>query len=259
MRNHGTTASNLEPAGLPPHAPLPQYYSDEDEHRRFLRGMFDGTAAHYDRVERLLALGTGPWYRRQALRRAGLLPGMHVIDVGIGTGLLAREALALCGAHGRLTGVDPSPGMMAQAKLAGVAMLLGRAEALPCDDASADFVSLGYALRHLSDLDRALSEFHRVLRPGGRLLMLEITRPQGRMASLALKGYMRAVVPAAARLLTRNADTATLWRYYWDTIEACIPAGQVREAMRRAGFAAVEQHVELGIFYEYTARKPRSA
>lgn len=249
----------LEPIGLAPHAPLPQYYRNEDEHQRFLRNMFDATAPDYERVERMLALGTGAWYRRQALRRAGVVPGMRIVDVGTGTGLLAREALKLCGERGTLTGVDPSPGMMAQANLPGAAMLHGRAEALPCGDASADLLCMGYALRHLSDLDRALSEFHRVLRPGGRLVMLEITRPTGRLANLALKAYMRAVVPVAARLVTRNADTATLWRYYWDTIEACIPATLVLEVMRRAGFEAVDHRVELGVFYEYTARKPGPA
>lgn len=259
MRHPSIPPSRVEPAGLAPHAPLTQYYHDENEHQRFLREMFDGTAADYDRVERMLALGTGPWYRRQALRRAGLAPGMHVLDVGTGTGLLAREALALCQPGGSVTGVDPSAGMMAHAHLADVALLQGRAEELPCGAATADFVSMGYALRHLSDLDRALAEFFRVLRPGGRLLMLEITKPQGRMATLALKGYMRAVVPVAARLVTRSADTATLWRYYWDTIEACIPAAQVLQAMRRAGFAQVGQHVELGVFYEYSALKPRAA
>jgi demethylmenaquinone methyltransferase/2-methoxy-6-polyprenyl-1,4-benzoquinol methylase len=235
---------------------LTQYYHDEEEHQRFLRQMFDGTAGDYDRVERMLAFGTGPWYRRQALRRAGLAPGMHVLDVGTGTGLLAREALALCAPGGSVTGVDPSAGMMAQARLADVALLQGRAEELPCGNATADFVSMGYALRHLSDVDRALAEFFRVLRPGGRLAMLEITKPQGRMATLALKGYMRAWVPMAARLVTRSTDTAVLWRYYWDTIEACIPPTQVLQAMRRAGFAQVDRHVELGIFSEYTARKP---
>jgi demethylmenaquinone methyltransferase / 2-methoxy-6-polyprenyl-1,4-benzoquinol methylase len=242
--------------GLAPHAPLTQYYHDEDEHQRFLREMFDGTAADYDRVERLLALGTGPWYRRQALRRASLAPGMEVLDVGTGTGLLAREALVLSRPGGNVTGVDPSAGMMAQARLPEVTLLQGRAEELPCGNATADFVSMGYALRHLSDLDRALAEFFRVLRPGGRLLMLEITKPRGRMATLALKGYMRAVVPVAARLVTRSADTATLWRYYWDTIEACIPPELVLDAMRRAGFVQVNRYVELGIFSEYTARKP---
>jgi demethylmenaquinone methyltransferase/2-methoxy-6-polyprenyl-1,4-benzoquinol methylase len=244
------------PVGLAPHAPLPRYYDDEADHQRFLRRMFDGTAADYDRVERLLAFGSGPWYRRQALRRAGVGPGMQVLDVGIGTGLVAREALALVGPTGRVTGVDPSPGMMAQAHLRDVELLQGRAEELPCADASADVVSMGYALRHLSDLDRALAEFLRVLRPGGRLVVLEITKPSGRIATLALKAYMRALVPMLARLFTRNADTTTLWRYYWDTIEACIPAERVLDAMRRAGFMQVARHVELGLFSEYTAIKP---
>jgi demethylmenaquinone methyltransferase/2-methoxy-6-polyprenyl-1,4-benzoquinol methylase len=251
------TTPRIEPAGLAPHAPLPQYYRDEDEHRRFLRDLFDATAVDYERVERMLALGTGAWYRRQALRRAGLVAGMQVVDVGTGTGLLAREALALCGSDAALIGVDPSPGMLAQAHLPAASLRQGRAEDLPCTDASADFLCMGYALRHLSDLHLALSEFRRVLRPGGRLLMLEITRPLGRVAQMALKGYMRALVPVVARLVTRRADTVTLWRYYWDTIEACIPADEVLDAMRRAGFAEVRGHAELGIFTEYTALAPR--
>ena len=255
----GITPQRARPASLPPHAPLSEYYSNEDEHERFVRRMFDDTAVDYERVERLLAWGTGSWYRRQALRRAGLKEGMQVLDVGTGTGLLAREALALCGAQGSLIGVDPSAGMMAQAHLPRASMLQGRAEALPCADAASDFLCMGYALRHLSDLDQALSEFFRVLRPGGRLLMLEITRPRGALAQWALKGYMRTLVPVAARLVTRRADTATLWRYYWDTIEACIAPSQVIDAMRRAGFVEVDQHVELGIFREYTACKPRPA
>ena len=259
MQHEGIPPQRAQPSGLPPHAPLPEYYSNEDEHERFVRHMFDATAVDYDRIERLLAWGTGSWYRRQALRRAGLNAGMQVLDVGIGTGLLAREALQLCGERGTLTGVDPSAGMMAQAHLPQAHFLQGRAEALPCADAGADFVCMGYALRHLSDLDQAFLEFHRVLRPGGRLLMLEITRPRGALARWALKGYMRSVVPMAARLVTRHADTATLWRYYWDTIEACIPPSQVVDAMRRAGFSEVEQHVELGIFSEYTACKRRPA
>ena len=259
VRPDGITPQRARPASLPPHAPLPEYYSNEDEHERFVRQMFDATAVDYERVERLLAWGSGSWYRRQALRRAGLKQGMQVLDVGTGTGLLARQALELCGAQGSLIGVDPSAGMMAQASLPRASMLQGRAEALPCVDAASDFLCMGYALRHLSDLDQALSEFLRVLRPGGRLLMLEITRPRSTLARWALKGYMRTLVPVAARLVTQRADTATLWRYYWDTIEACIAPSQVLEAMRRAGFVEIDQHVELGIFREYTACKPRPA
>ena len=242
---------------LRPHPPLPAYYGDEAEHQQFLRRIFDDTANDYDRLERMLAFGTGPWYRRLALQRAGLAKGAHVLDVGIGTGLVAREALALIGPTGRLIGVDPSPGMMAEVKLAGVELVAGRAEALPQPDASHDFVSMGYALRHIADVAAAFAEFYRVLRPGGRLLVLEISKPAGRMGTALLKTYMRGVVPMIARVVARRAASPELWRFYWDTIEACIAPEAVVAALRAAGFENAGRHVVLGIFSEYTATKPR--
>jgi demethylmenaquinone methyltransferase/2-methoxy-6-polyprenyl-1,4-benzoquinol methylase len=246
----------MSPAPLPPHAPLTAYYRDEDDRHRFLRRIFDETAPDYDRIESVLALGSGRWYRRKALERAGLAPGDRVLDVGIGTGLVAREALRVMGGRGQLVGVDPSPGMMGQVALPGVELVAGRAEALPRPDASADFLSMGYALRHISDVAAAFAEFHRVLRPGGRLLVLEITRPASAMGMAFLRTYMRFGVPLVARAVARRADTAQLWRYYWDTIEACIPPETVMAALREAGFVDVSRTVSLGIFSEYTARRP---
>jgi demethylmenaquinone methyltransferase/2-methoxy-6-polyprenyl-1,4-benzoquinol methylase len=254
MNDPSPSSTTTEP--LRPHPPLPAYYRDELEHDRFLRRIFDDTAPDYDRIERVLAWGSGSRYRRAALQRGGLAAGAQVLDVGIGTGLVAREALALIGSRGRLVGVDPSPGMMAAATLPGVELLRGRAEALPQPDASSDFVSMGYALRHIGDVSTAFAEFFRVLRPGGRLLMLEITKPSGRVGTIVLKTYMRSVVPTIARVVTRRRDTARLWRYYWDTIEACIPPDAVLAALRKAGFEAARRHVEVGIFSEYTALKP---
>jgi demethylmenaquinone methyltransferase/2-methoxy-6-polyprenyl-1,4-benzoquinol methylase len=240
-----------------PHAPLPSYYRSDDPAAResFIRRTFDDTAVDYDRLEKILGLGTGSWYRRQALLRAGLAPGMQVVDVGMGTGLVSKEILKITGEPQRLVGVDPSPGMMGEAHLpAGVECRLGRAEDIPVATASADFLVMGYALRHIADFSAAAAEFRRVLKPGGRLLVLEITRARTRWGNLLLKTYMRGAVPLLARFVSKSATTPMLWRYYWDTIEACVPPAQVVQTLANAGLADVERHVELGIFSEYRAR-----
>src|SRR4051812_31701966 len=100
-----------------PHRPLTDYYETEDDRRAYLRRIFDDTAPDYDRVESMMAFGTGPGYRRDALVRGGLEPGMKVLDVGVGTGLVAAQACLLVGDPALVTGLDPSPGMMAAGKL----------------------------------------------------------------------------------------------------------------------------------------------
>jgi len=241
-----------------PHGPLPAYYGDGDApaRQRFIRRTFDDTAPDYDRLEKVLGLGTGSWYRRQALVRAGLTRGMQVIDVGMGTGLVSSEILRITGEPGRLIGVDPSPGMMAQAHLpAAVRCLEGTAERMPLPDASADFIVMGYALRHITDLAAAFAEFHRVLRPGGRVLVLEISKPRSAPGTMVLKAYMRGVVPLLARLISRKPSTPMLWRYYWDTIEACAAPEAVMHTLSGVGLHDVHREVALGIFSEYGARR----
>lgn len=249
--------SHTPPATSPltPHPKLSAYFADEGERQRYVRRIFDETAADYDRIERVLAFGSGAWYRGRMLREAGLAPGVQMLDVGIGTGLVAREALGILGPQGKLVGVDPSPGMMGEIKLDGIELREGRAEALPCADASTDFLSMGYALRHIGDIRAAFDEFHRVLRPGGRLMVLEITRPESRLGLALLKGYMRAVVPTIARVVGKRSGTSQLWRYYWDTIEACVPPATVVSTLQASGFVEVKRSVELGIFSAYTARR----
>jgi demethylmenaquinone methyltransferase/2-methoxy-6-polyprenyl-1,4-benzoquinol methylase len=240
-----------------PHTPLPSYYRSDDASAReaFLRKTFDDTAVDYDRLEKILGLGTGSWYRRNALLRAGLAPGMEVVDVGMGTGLVSREILKITGEPQRLVGVDPSPGMMEQARFEQpVECRIGRAEEIPVPTGSADFLVMGYALRHIADFAAAAAEFRRVLKPGGRLLILEITRAESAWRNRLLKAYMRGAVPLVARLVSRSPATPMLWRYYWDTIEACVPPAEVQQTLTNAGLTDVHRHVELGIFSEYRAR-----
>ena len=239
-----------------PHPPLTDYYADETARHRWLRTVFNASAVDYDRIEGLMAFGTGPWYRRQALRRAGLAPGMRVLDVGTGTGLTAIQAVRLTGDGANVTGVDPSVGMLANARLPeGMRVIEGRAEALPAADGAFDFVSMGYALRHVADLRTVFGEFFRVLRPGGRACVLEITRPTGVRATRWLRVYLRYLVPLVARWVGRSRETPDVMRYLWDSIEACVPPQQVIDQLRAAGFKTVTRHVVLGIFSEYVAIK----
>ena len=240
-----------------PHPPLVRYYDSEAQRRDWIRNIFDHAAVDYDRVERLLGLGTGSWYRRRALRRAGLMRGMRVVDVGTGTGLVACEAAALAGDPALVVGVDPSVGMVAHARVpAGLRLLPGTAEAIPLPDGSVDFLSMGYALRHISDLAAAFAEFHRVLCPGGRLCILEITQPESAAGRACLKFYLRGAVPAIAALVSRHPETPKLMRYYWDTIAACVPPAFILQALSEAGFIDVDRHREAAVFSEYRAGKP---
>lgn len=239
-----------------PHPPLTEYYHTEEDRRGWVHRIFNKTAVDYDRMETILGFGTGSWYRHQALLRAGLKPGMRMLDVGVGTGLVARQAVEILGDPRMVTGVDPSPGMLQSAKLPeGVELVEGRAEEIPFPDNSFDFLSMGYALRHISDLSVAFAEFHRVLKPGGRICMLEITRPEGRIRTALMKTYFRNIVPTLARLMAHDKDTSLLWRYYWDTIEACAAPQEVMHTLESVGFVSVDRYLELGIFSEYRADK----
>jgi demethylmenaquinone methyltransferase/2-methoxy-6-polyprenyl-1,4-benzoquinol methylase len=238
---------------IAPHPPISGYYDQPGDKRAFLTAIFDETASDYDRVERWLSLGTGRWYRRQALVRSGLKPGMHVADVAVGTGLVAREALRVLNGQGRVVGVDPSPGMLSIARQSlSIETVVATAENLPLPDQSFDFVSMGYALRHVEDMTGAFRQFLRVLKPGGRVCILEITRPRTRFGRALLRAYLGAVGGIMGRVMRLAPRTPELWAYYWETIDRCVPPDRVLQALRDAGFKDVKREVTGGIFSEYT-------
>jgi demethylmenaquinone methyltransferase/2-methoxy-6-polyprenyl-1,4-benzoquinol methylase len=238
-----------------PHRPLLSYYAAPEARPDFVRRLFDSTADSYDGINRVLSFGSGSWYRRQALLRAGLKPGARMLDVAIGTGLVAREAVRILGEPGNVIGLDPSAGMLGvAARSLRIRLVQARAEAMPLAEGSMDFLSMGYALRHVSDLALAFAEFRRVLRPGGRLLLLELARPESRVGYAFARAYLGGVVPALSRLA--GARSGTLMRYYWDTIDACVPAAQIMQRLRDAGLQEVACRTEFGIFRAYTAQRP---
>jgi demethylmenaquinone methyltransferase/2-methoxy-6-polyprenyl-1,4-benzoquinol methylase len=239
--------------------PLPgetHYWTRADDRQRVVNGLFDRSAEHYDRACGIMSFGSGQSYRRDALQRAGLRPGMHVLDVGTGTGLLAREIVHLLGPSGRVVGLDPSWNMMAAGRRAlNLRFVQGLGERLPFPDSRFDFLTMGYALRHVPDLDQAFDEYRRVLKPGGRLLLLEITRPASTLGLALARIYFGTVIPIATRIGTGSANAAELMRFYWETIAQCVPPKTVLASLGRAGFAAPDRAVVHGIFSEYTASR----
>lgn len=239
-----------------PIPPMPEHYVDSDARREWLRNIFDETAKDYDRVEAVMSLGTGRGYRRDALVRAGLSPGMCVLDVAMGTGLVAREAMRIVGSGGRVVGLDPSSGMLERARAGlGVEAIVGVAESLPFPDATFDFISMGYALRHISDLSHAFAEFARVLKPQGRACILEMTRPNSVVGRTLMRAHIGAANVVARCVSSAATRTPELWRYYWKTIDQCVTPRCVVEAMRIAGFEDASCRRTLGIFSEFVGSR----
>jgi len=245
------------PPALPPHPVLDRYYHDLGERRSRVNQLFDDTARHYDRITSAMSFGSGSWYRRQALLRAGLTPGMTVLDVACGTGVVAGNAAKITGSDGLVVGLDPSWNMLTVAKRQRVRHAIqGIAERLPFQDNRFDLVSMGYALRHVADLRTTFLEYLRVLKPGGALLILEITPPKSRLSRAMLKGYMKFVIPPLAWLGTGNRKAHTLMSYYWDTTDTCVSPDTILGALDDVGFESVARIVQIAVFSEYRARKP---
>lgn len=239
-----------------PHPPLSARYATSEAKPAFVNQLFDAGAEHYDSVVDWGFLRSGAFYRRWALQRHGLRRGHQLLDVACGTGLVATAAQKIMGSAETITCLDPSAGMLGVAKTKLAARFVqGRAEELPFEDNSFDFLTMGYALRHVTTLDEAFVEYRRVLKPGGKLLIMEVTKPAGRFGGFLFKLYFGRIYPFLTGLFTRSRDAREMMVYFWETMDACVPPASVLEALTDAGFTQVKRAGLLGLFSEYSAVK----
>lgn len=241
---------------MTPHPTLTGRYETPEAKPAFVNRLFDRGARYYDGVVNWGFLHSGSFYRRWVQRRHGLKPGMHVLDVACGTGLVAAEAAKILGSAKTITCLDPSSGMLTEArKKLDATFVQGRAEALPFRDGSFDFLTMGYALRHVMELEATFAEYHRVLRPGGRVLILEVTKPRSALGNFFFRLYFGRIYPALTQLFTRSRDARDMMAYYWETMDQCVPPESVVAAMRAGGFSDVKRTAAMGMFSEYVAVK----
>jgi len=235
---------------------IADYYADPERRLSFVRDLFNRTAQHYNPVNRLFSLGSGAWYRRTCLRWAGLQPGHRVVDVAVGTGLLAQEAVRITGDRHAVIGVDVSEAMLTIAREnLGIPLVQGTAEALPLAPAIADFVTMGYALRHIADLETTFREASRVLRPDGTMVLLEISAPRKKLNRAVASAYIGGILPMLSLLTTRDPRARVLMRYHWETIVKYVPPETVMQAMRASGFHNVVCWTEFDLFRCYIGHK----
>ena len=214
-----------------------------DAHDREIATMFDRIAARYDLLNRVLSFGTDVGWRRRAIARADIRSGAAVVDVGAGTGDLAFAAAAR---GARVVALDLSAGMLAvllsrdrrgtDAQRERIHSLVGSAESLPLPDASVDRIITGFTVRNVADLGRALAEFRRVLRPAGRVVVLELSHPPSPAFARLYSFYLERILPATAMLLGGDREA---YRYLPRSLRSFPDAERLAAMLRQAGFARV--------------------
>ncbi len=218
-----------------------------DEKTRRVRGVFDSVADRYDLMNDLMSLGAHRLWKRFALARTGLRPGGIALDVAGGTGDLAIGMSRQVGPQGRVVLSDINPAMLG----IGRGRLLdagagGNARAV-CADATAlpfgaglfDCVTIGFGLRNVTGKPAALRSMAQAVKPGGRLLVLEFSRPALKFIRPAYDWYSFAIIPALGRLVAGDADS---YRYLVESIRVHPDQETLAEMMREAGFEDVRWH-----------------
>lgn len=221
---------------------------DEAEKARRVRTVFDSVAQRYDLMNDVLSMGMHRLWKAYAVGVAGVQPGMQVLDIAGGTGDLARAFARKAGATGRVVLTDINEAMLrvGRDRLLDEGLVLPTAacdaEHLPFADASFDLASVAFGLRNMTHKEAALAEMCRVLRPGGRLLVLEFSRP----APLLRKPYdwySFTLMPLLGKFIAKDADS---YRYLAESIRVHPDQEELKALMKTAGFGHVDVHNMAG-------------
>jgi demethylmenaquinone methyltransferase/2-methoxy-6-polyprenyl-1,4-benzoquinol methylase len=227
---------------------MPETLPEGDEKVAAVRGMFDAIAPRYDLVNRIMTFRMDVRWRKRTVRSLDLRPGAVVVDLACGTGDLCRELAA----HGaRPIGVDLSFGMLAAARTT-APLLQGDALRLPLPDGSVDAVTCGFALRNFASLPPFFAELARVVKPGGRVALLEVAEPPNRLLRFGHGLYFGKVVPLVGGLLSDPAA----YRYLPRSVAYLPDPGTMLGQLADAGFVQVERRLlSVGIAQLITATR----
>ncbi len=223
-----------------------------------IREMFDTISGVYDPMNTVISGFQEPRWRRRAIRAAALAPGMRALDVATGTGKVAHGLWRAVQPGGSVTGIDFAEGMLTQARkryadTASLEFVRGDALALPLDDGSFDAATIAFGMRNLADYQQGFAEMRRVVRPGGRVVCLEIARPTSRIARAA-QAWFDLIVP----LIGRVAGQGSAYGYLVSSTQDYPDPARIAGIMRDAGLEDVRwEPLTLGIVTLHVGRRPR--
>lgn len=215
-----------------------------DDKRRRVAGVFTSVAHKYDLMNDLMSLGVHRVWKRFAIDLAGVRAGERVLDVAGGTGDLTREFAKAAGPKGQVVLSDINAAMLGEGRkrlvdhgLLNVPLVQANAEKLPFEEGSFDCITIGFGLRNVTDKDAALRSMTRCLKPGGRLLVMEFSKPLNPLLGKAYDQYSFKLLPFMGRVVARDEDS---YRYLAESIRMHPDQQTLKGMMETAGLERVQ-------------------
>lgn len=221
------------------------------EKARRVRQVFDSVAAQYDLMNDLMSGGLHRLWKRFTIELSAVRSGQTVLDIAGGTGDLAAKFSKLVGADGKVILADINAAMLSVGRdrlidkgaLSNIDVVQADAQFLPFEDNSIDCITIAFGLRNVTDKAKALRSMHRVLKPGGRLLVLEFSKPTSPLLSKVYDAYSFSALPAMGKLITDDADS---YRYLAESIRKHPDQESLLEMVEDAGFVDCRYHNMTG-------------
>ena len=220
---------------------------------RLVHQVFESVADNYDLMNDLMSLGVHRFWKRFFVTTSGIGRGDHVLDLAGGTGDISALLSRRVGSTGRVLLTDINPAMLSRGRqrledrglVGNIDYALANAEALPFRDGLFDGVAIAFGLRNVTDKDRALREMYRVLKPGGKALILEFSQVRPPLLSKLYDSYSFGVLPVLGRLVAQDADS---YQYLAESIRKHPRQDELAAMMRKAGFTGVRsQNLSAGV------------